>query len=130
MQKYKEYKLIKDLRTALFKIGLKSRSLGCKNFYITKFTYIFISMQSLEECFVLKSNLLTKFKSDMKETQKHGMSIDNENPTLKIIQSKSGNLKVIFPFSKVPVEMTKSYFDKNVDISNYVIDLQDEKKPA
>lgn len=47
-------------------------------------------------------------------------------PTLKVVHKRTGKFEVFFPFSDVPVEMTKQYFEKNIDVNQYVIDLVDD----
>jgi hypothetical protein len=61
------------------------------------------------------------------------MKVNNsENPTnkslpkLKVIQKSSGKFEVHFPFSEIPVEMTKNYFESNVNVDHYVLDFIDE----
>lgn len=44
----------------------------------------------------------------------------------KVVKDSQGNLEVSFPFSEVPIKMTQEYFDKNIDIEKYIIDLKDE----
>jgi len=51
----------------------------------------------------------------------------SDSPTLRVVHKRSGNFEVFFPFSEVPVEMTKAYFEKNIQIEQYVIDIQDEE---
>jgi len=51
---------------------------------------------------------------------------DTDIPTLKVVHKKTGKLEVLFPFTEVPVEMTKQYFDKNIDLDQYIIDIEDD----
>ena len=47
-------------------------------------------------------------------------------PKLKVVHKKSGHLQVFFPFSEVPVEMTKKYFDRNIREEQYIIDFTED----
>ncbi len=50
-------------------------------------------------------------------------------PVLKVKMKNESTYTVQFPFSEVPVEMSQSYFNKNIDVDNYVIDFEDDSKP-
>lgn len=50
--------------------------------------------------------------------------------TLKVLHKNESTYSVYFPFSDVPVEMSHSYFAKNINKEKYIIDFQDDRKPA
>lgn len=54
---------------------------------------------------------------------------ENVLPKLKVVRKNENTYSVQFPFSDVPVEMTHSYFNKNINIDKYVIDFEDDKLP-
>ncbi len=50
-------------------------------------------------------------------------------PTLKVVHKKTGTVEVLFPFTEVPVEMTRQYFEKNIDLDQYIVDLDEDLNP-
>ena len=54
---------------------------------------------------------------------------ENELPKLKVVRMNEEMYSVQFPFSDIPVEMTHSYFTKNISLEKYVIDFEDDITP-
>lgn len=62
----------------------------------------------------------------MNEMKNGLLSPSGETQRLKVIHNKAGKYEVFFPFTEVPIEMTPTYFEKNINPDHYTIDFNDD----